>query len=46
MFSQKKSVLEGMQMLPDINIEKIKRELEYVRAQERANIEKAKRDYT
>jgi hypothetical protein len=46
MFSQKKSVQEGLQMLPDIPLDKIRRELEYIKAQERARIEKEKRDHT
>lgn len=44
MFNQKKSVLEGLQMLPEIPLDKIRRELDYIRAQERAKIEKEKRD--
>jgi hypothetical protein len=32
MFSQKKSVQEGLQMLPEISLEKVRRELDYLRA--------------
>ena len=45
MFSQKKSVKEGLQMLPEISIEKIKKELDNLKAQKRAKIEKEKRDH-
>lgn len=44
MFSAKKSVLEGMQMLPEISLEKIRREIEVVKAQEKARVEKEKRE--
>lgn len=43
MFSQKKSVKEGIEMLPEISLEKIRRDLDYMRAQERARLEKEKR---
>lgn len=44
MFNQKKSVQEGLQMLPEIPLDKIRRELDYLRAQERARAEKERRD--
>jgi hypothetical protein len=32
MFSQKKSVQEGLEMLPPISLDKVRREIDYMRA--------------
>jgi len=44
MFGQKKSVQEGLEMLPEISVDKIGKELKSLKFQEMARREKEKRD--
>ena len=44
MFASKKSVREGLEMLPEISLDKVRRDLDYMRAMERARLEKERRD--
>jgi hypothetical protein len=44
MFGQKKSVQEGLEMLPEISVDKIGKELKSLKFQEMARREKEKRE--
>ena len=44
MFAQKKSVQEGLEMLPEISLEKLRAELESLEKKQRINREKSKRE--